>query len=260
MITVGLNSPTTRVFLQRRQQFGQHVDQQGLDRGWVLGLGLLDPLAQGVEQVLGGLDAGVGQHQGRLQFLVQRLVDRGAGEDRRDTAAGAAQSGAQPAGPGGPCRHRNRRSSPSGPESMRACPGSENRIDPVRTTAGGSVSGAMVVASGTTVLSGSGWAGGVFFRKKLNICGACGVTAFYETFADLLFWLSALLARPRLRLWRQQSASSPVDPQFTLANGMEVIVQPRTPCARPRSTCCGCGWARWTRSTALRAWPMCSST
>ena len=48
--------------------------------------------------------------------------------------------------------------------------------------------------------------------------------------------------------------------ETTLENGLKVIVKedPRAPSAV--SAWCGTGLARWTRSTAPRAWRMCSST
>ena len=59
-----------------------------------------------------------------------------------------------------------------------AGPGREKRTPPARTASGASVSGATVVALGTSVLSGSDAAGGDFFLKKLNIYSDPGITPF----------------------------------------------------------------------------------
>jgi hypothetical protein len=89
----------TAHFVQRPQQFGQGIHQQGLDRCGVRDLGLLDSALQVSQQVLGGRQAGVGHQQGGFEFLVQGIVDAGAGEHLRDALTSLAQAGLEAAEP-----------------------------------------------------------------------------------------------------------------------------------------------------------------
>ena len=92
---------------QRRQQVGQRVGKQALDGCRIGGLVLFHAAFELIKQVLRGLDAGVGKHQRRLQFLVKRFVDFGSGEYGGDIGTGLAQPGAQPVGPGRAYRYRH---------------------------------------------------------------------------------------------------------------------------------------------------------
>jgi hypothetical protein len=77
MITVGECSPTVS------------------DGGRIGGTAVLDAALQIGQQVLGGLDAGIGQQQRGLQILVERLVDLRPGEHLSQAGAGLAQAGTQ---------------------------------------------------------------------------------------------------------------------------------------------------------------------
>ncbi|MNT57352.1 hypothetical protein D3C72_1947140 [compost metagenome] len=91
---------------QRRQQIGQCVGQQALDGCRVGGLAVLDALFQIVQQVLGGLDAGIGHQQGLFQLLIQLLVDLGAGKDGGNARARLAQAAFEPVHPAATVAHR----------------------------------------------------------------------------------------------------------------------------------------------------------
>ena len=74
----GLRGIDVEGFFQRRQKFDQFAFQRRLE---LFGLGqlvFLDPRAQPVGQVLGGLDADIGGQQHRFQLFEQGLVDLGA--------------------------------------------------------------------------------------------------------------------------------------------------------------------------------------
>jgi hypothetical protein len=76
------------------------VLQRGLDGGGVEQLVFLDLAAQAVEQVLGGVHAGVRHQQRRFQFLVQVFVDARADEQQRQVVRGLGQAGLQARHPG----------------------------------------------------------------------------------------------------------------------------------------------------------------
>jgi hypothetical protein len=85
--------------LQRLEHLREGFDEQILHLHRMRRARGLDPLAHGVEQVLRGLDAGVGHQQCRLQILVQGFVDLPAREHPGNARTGLAQPGLQPLHP-----------------------------------------------------------------------------------------------------------------------------------------------------------------
>src|SRR5262249_15256890 len=75
--------------LERREQLGEDRVQLGFELGGALQPALAAALAQAREQVLGGIDAGIGREQRGLELLEQRLVDPTAAEQPRQARARA---------------------------------------------------------------------------------------------------------------------------------------------------------------------------
>ena len=170
MITVGLKRPITSGILQRRQQLGEGLDQQTLDGGRIGDVAVFDAAFQVLQQMLGGLDAGVGHQQGRFQVFVQRVVNLRAGEHGGNAGAGFAQAGLELVDPAlalgrSWCRQ---------PESQWALPARCQSAGASATVAGsaarcrgtgrpGRLAGQLGPADG------AGVGGTNFFLKKLNI-------------------------------------------------------------------------------------------
>ena len=73
---------------QLRQRFGQYVSDGDGVRHAAAG----DPALDFIEQIVCGLDAGVGHQQGGFEVFVQRIVDLRPAENRRNAGAGLAQT------------------------------------------------------------------------------------------------------------------------------------------------------------------------
>jgi hypothetical protein len=173
MITVGWCTPMTSAFSSGAAVSVRASASRPLTCGRVGGAAVLDAALEVVEQMLRGLDAGVGHQQGRFQFLVQRVVNARAGEHGGNAGAGLAQARAELVQPA--CALGWRVTRPSAglkaPCAVwgwcRAAP--LTRLAPWRTHR---------VQRGL-----AGWQalGGFFSGRKLNIWGLLRITPFYET-------------------------------------------------------------------------------
>src|SRR5690606_28130841 len=86
--------------LERPQVVGQDLAQRRLDLGGILDAFLAHAGAQGGQQLLGGLEPGVGHDQRRFELLEQVLVDLDAHEQAAQALAGARQALLEPPQPG----------------------------------------------------------------------------------------------------------------------------------------------------------------